>query len=127
MKENIYNNYCFKCGNSFIAEGKMNTKCQDCEMEELYQTSIMSNWILIESNDYFYIIKEVKDSRKTPILHICSKLSRDEIGLIKWYGAWRKFCFFPNPETICDEKCLTSLNEFLIKYNKDWREKKNGE
>lgn len=125
MEENIYDNHCFKCGKTFQAEGKWNTKCSDCELEKMYQTSIMANWILVLSNEYFYIIKEVKDNRKTPILHICSKLSRNEIGIIKWYGAWRKFCFFPHPDTIWDEKCLTALNNFLIQYNKDWRENKN--
>lgn len=123
MEENLYNNYCIKCGNSFVAKGKFNTVCPDCEQEDLYRTSLMSNWILSENNEYFSIIKEKLDGRKTPILHICSKLSNDEIGIIKWYGAWRKFCFFPNPDTIWDEKCLTKLNNFLIQYNKDWRKK----
>ena len=121
MEENIYDNHCFKCGNSFIAEGKMNTECPDCELEELYKTSVMADWTLIGNSDYFYIVKEKRDDRKTPILHIFSKKSNDEIGLIKWYGAWRKFCFFPNSETVWDEKCLDELNKFLIEYNEDWR------
>lgn len=125
MEENVYNNYCFKCGETFQAKGKWNSVCPDCEVEELYQSKTMANWTLIEDNEYIYIIKETQVNRKTPILHICSKLSRDEIGIIKWYGAWRKFCFFPYPETIWDEKCLMALNNFLIQYNKDWREK-NG-
>ena len=29
MQENVYNNYCFKCGETFVAEGKLNTVCPD--------------------------------------------------------------------------------------------------
>ena len=94
-------------------------------MESYYENKLACQWILASNNDYFSILEEKLEGRKTPILHICSKLSGNEIGEIKWYGAWRKFCFFPNKDTIWDDKCLTSLNEFLIQYNKDWRNR-NG-
>ena len=86
-------------------------------MDELYQTSVMSNWILAANNDYFSIIEERVNGRKTPIYHICSKRSKDEIGQIKWYGAWRKYCFFPNGETIWDNKCLEKIIDFLQELN----------
>ena len=117
MQENVYNNCCFKCGETFVAEGKLNTVYPDCKMDELYQTSVMSNWILAANNDYFSIIEERVNGRKTPIYHICSKRSKDEIGQIKWYGAWRKYCFFPNGETIWDNKCLEKIMDFLQELN----------
>lgn len=44
-------------------------------------------------------------------------LSKDEIGQIKWYGAWRKFCFYPNGDTIWDNKCLEQIIAFLNQVN----------
>lgn len=126
MQENVYNNYCFKCGETFVAEGKLNTVCPDCKINELYQTSVMSNWILAANNDYFSIIEERVNGRKTPIYHICSKRSKDEIGQIKWYGAWRKYCFFPNADTIWDNKCLNNINSFLEEINVS-KKKQKGE
>ena len=81
-------------------------------MEDYYQLDILSQWILVD-NDYFTILEERLVNRKTPIYHIISKHSKDEIGLIKWYGAWRKYCFFPNSNTIWDNKCLNEILNFL--------------
>lgn len=93
---------------------------------ENYNSIIFSNWIIVD-NTFFTILRQELANRKTPIYHIYSKTSKDEIGQIKWYGAWRKFCFFPNEETIWDSKCLNSLMEFLDEINKDYRKeiKKN--
>ena len=72
--------------------------------------------------DYFMISEEVVEGRKTSILHIHSNQGH-YLGDIKWYGAWRKFCFYPIQETIWDNKCLSELLNFLEQYNKEWRNK----
>ena len=79
---------------------------------------------LIFMGDYFKLYEEYLDNRKTPIYHIESMLSKDEIGQIKWYGAWRKFCFYPNGDTIWDNKCLEQIIAFLNQVN---TKKKNKE
>ena len=75
---------------------------------KIFDNVIVSNWIVYQS-EYIEIVSETIEKRKTPIYHIYSKHSNDEIGIIKWYGAWRKYCFFPNEDTIWDKKCLEQM------------------
>lgn len=37
----------------------------------------------------------------------------DFIGVIKWHGAWRKYCFFPHGDTVWDSKCLNEILTFI--------------
>lgn len=71
---------------------------------------------------YFFIVKEIILNKKTPILYIFSN-DKTLLGNIKWYGAWRKFCFYPNKDSIWDNYCLNDLTNFLEQYNKEWRQK----
>lgn len=122
IEENVYNKLCLSCGKTFIGKGQdVYGLCQDCKNNQQYESKVMSDWI-VASNNYFLIIKMCIDGRKTPMYHIWSKTSLSDIGIIKWYGAWRKFCFFPIEDTIWDSKCLSNIIEFLDKINKDYRE-----
>ena len=93
--------------------------------DNYYIPQIMSQWIIV-TNEYFVILEERPEKRKTSIYHIFSNKSRDEIWLIKWYGAWRKYCFFPNADTIWDNKCLNNINSFLEEINVS-KKKQKGE
>lgn len=35
-----------------------------------------------------------------------------DIGIVKWYGPWRKYCFFPTPETVYEWVCLRDIARF---------------
>ena len=35
-----------------------------------------------------------------------------QIGMVKWYGPWRKYCFFPMPETVYEQVCLRDIARF---------------
>ena len=32
---------------------------------------------------------------------------------MRWYGAWRQYCFFPYPETVFSAGCLKDVQEFI--------------
>lgn len=70
---------------------------------------------------YLLIYKKNVEGRKTPILEI-KNWDDIQLGEIKWYPAWRKFCFYTIKDTIWDSKCLVELVNFINKYNKEWRE-----
>lgn len=80
------------------------------------------NKVVYEGN-YFIITEKKLEGRKTPILNIIGSYG-DDLGEIKWYGAWRKFCFYPNSNTIWDNKCLEELLNFITEYNSKWRSSK---
>ena len=44
------------------------------------------------------------------------------LGVIKWFGRWRKYSFFPEPGCVFEEKCLADISEFMTKRTKDHRD-----
>lgn len=36
-----------------------------------------------------------------------------ELGVIKWFGRWRKYAFFPRADCVFDSKCLAEIEEFI--------------
>lgn len=34
------------------------------------------------------------------------------IGRVSWWGAWRSYAFFPNPQTLYEPQCLRDLAAF---------------
>lgn len=118
-----YNKTCIYCGKTFaIKEETPIDICGNCKYDvpQMYKCEVLGQPIILQ-NEYFKIIREDLANRKTPIYHI-ETLDGVSLGEIKWYGAWRKFCFFPNVDTIWDNKCLTFIIKFLDESNKKWRE-----
>lgn len=35
-----------------------------------------------------------------------------ELGVVKWYGAWRKYAFFPASGTLFEHDCLRQIASF---------------
>lgn len=73
---------------------------------------------MLES-EFIYVEKIELPKRKTPIYKLFSMSNQDiKLGEIKWFGAWRQYCFYPEGNTIFDRKCLTYINNFLEEVNK---------
>ena len=80
---------------------------------------------VIYEGEYFKISEHIVQNRKTPILNIFSNYGYC-LGEIKWYGPWRKFCFYPEKQTIWDNKCLNELQTFLSLYQTSYKQKTKG-
>jgi hypothetical protein len=49
------------------------------------------------------------ESGKTKIWRVsCGQ----ELGLIKWFAAWRRYVFVPVDRTVYDASCLTEVSNF---------------
>lgn len=61
----------------------------------------------------------VNDTGKTFVYQIVSKTgwvcSEYVLGHIKWYGAWRQYCFMPSPGMVFNESCLQDIRVFINK------------
>jgi len=64
----------------------------------------MSRWIKM-------VLLEEKP--KTNVWSIQTIESGLEIGIIKWRPSWRKYCFFPDNETVFEEDCLRDIANFI--------------
>lgn len=52
-------------------------------------------------------------SGKTEIHSVNSRSSGAILGVIKWYGAWRQYCFFPANDTIFNRGCMEDINDYI--------------
>lgn len=78
-------------------------------------------------SQYFMVIEQVSVGKKTHTYLIFTKDDRTAIGAIRWHGAWRKYCFFPEGTSVWDSTCLNDVIKFLSKVNKQYKEfKKNA-
>lgn len=54
-----------------------------------------------------------KQNPKTSIWLVIAKDGDMPLGEIRWWGRWRKYAFFPNPETLYENTCLRDIAEFI--------------
>ena len=57
---------------------------------------------------------------KTQLWQVRSKSSNELLAEIKWYGAWRQYCFFPL-NALFNSTCLDDIKKFLDKLNEEHR------
>jgi hypothetical protein len=65
---------------------------------------------------YKYIhFEEIPLPRKTSTWSIRNNKSGSLLGVIKWYGPWRQYCFFPSSygEVVFNKGCLEDINDFI--------------
>ena len=38
--------------------------------------------------------------------------SKHSLGEIRWFGRWRKYCFYPRTDTLFEQTCLRDIADF---------------
>lgn len=71
----------------------------------------MSKWIHFEP-------VPVPPDRKTSVWNVFTNGSEKEVGglflgKISWWGAWRKYAFFPKDNTLYETTCLRDIAQFI--------------
>ena len=54
-----------------------------------------------------------KQKRITKWFTVYNEVTKDDIGEIKWNGAWRQYCFYPDYSTHWARGCLKEIVEFM--------------
>lgn len=70
---------------------------------------------------------EVPSNKKTLTYEVVSKEGAGSLGVIKWYAPWRKYSFFPNPDTLYETRCLTDIVDFIKQLTEDRKIQKQNE
>ena len=50
---------------------------------------------------------------KTKVIKVMSKLHGNTLGVIKWFGRWRQYGFFPESETVFNMECLNDIQSYI--------------
>lgn len=56
--------------------------------------------------------------RKTGVWIVRSVRSGTTLGVIRWYGPWRQYCFFPTSATIFNTDCLVGIADRIQTCNR---------
>lgn len=66
------------------------------------------------TNESYIQFVQQASTGKTEIHHVMTKGDEPfRLGTIKWHGAWRRYCFFTEPDTIFDCNCLQEIMDFI--------------
>ena len=62
-------------------------------------------------SEYIEFIK-VGDTGKTKLFDV-RRLGGATLGMVKWYGPWRQYTFFPAHATVWNNECLNTIITFI--------------
>lgn len=58
----------------------------------------------------------VEKKKKTNVYCVIQKQNLElALGFIKWFPAWRRYCFYPEEGIVFDASCLKSIVKFIEK------------
>lgn len=66
----------------------------------------MSKWIK-------FIAYPPERNNKLFSFRVAIKKTDITLGWIKWYGPFRQFSFFPEPDRVFDKTCLQDITDFI--------------
>ena len=56
---------------------------------------------------------QIEDTGKTKVWEVQNSHQGTRVGIIKWNGGWRKYCFYPYDCTVFDTRCMKRIAEFM--------------
>ena len=71
-------------------------------------------------NKYKYIEFIIKEQKpKTKVFSCLNINNQYELGIVKWHGPWRQYCYFPTTAAMYSQGCMKDISSFI-------KELKNG-
>jgi hypothetical protein len=61
--------------------------------------------------------------RKTETWVVKTLQGAVRLGIVKWFGPWRQYSFFPDPETAWERECLRTVADFCERSTLEYRGK----
>jgi hypothetical protein len=62
---------------------------------------------------YMKFCKDDFHTGKTEIWYVYNIRSENRLGTIKWYGAWRQYCFYPESDCVFNKDCMNDIIKFI--------------
>lgn len=70
-----------------------------------------------------YIKFELLEQKpKTQVFQVVNIHNGSILGIIKWYGQWRQYVFYPNADCLFSEGCMTDIINFMRNLMKKHRD-----
>ena len=64
--------------------------------------------------DYLRFVEKPRPTgRKTGIYSCRNRKSDTELGIVRWHGPWRRYCYFPTVQAVYSGGCLEDIADFI--------------
>jgi hypothetical protein len=70
---------------------------------------------------------DLKDGRKTKVWAVMTLDRTNCLGRVGWFSPWRRYCYFPHPNTVYEEDCLELIAQWCkakTKEHKEWQRRR---
>ena len=74
----------------------------------------------------FITFEPLAPNPNTKVWAVVAKDGGAPLGKVKWFGRWRKYSFFAEPDTIFEEHCLRDIANFCQNQTVEHRAEKRG-
>ena len=64
-------------------------------------------------HQYKHIRFVLIDKKPKTSVWSCRNRHGQSLGLVKWYGPWRQYCYFANTDAVYSRSCLADMAAFL--------------
>jgi hypothetical protein len=68
----------------------------------------------MSADDFIFFEDEPNPGRKTRVVLVRNRRSGEELGKVRWYGAWRQYCFYPASLTIFNITCMARIGDEML-------------
>lgn len=72
-------------------------------------------------NPTYLAFQPIPTSGTTKAWEVYNVVHGSHIGVIRWFGRWRQYCFFPNDQTVFHHGCLSDIAKFVLNATNEWR------
>ena len=62
---------------------------------------------------------ETEKKAKTSVFSCRTNSNDTELGQVKWYPAWRQYCYFSTTHAVYSVGCLRDIEKFIVSTNED--------
>ena len=62
-----------------------------------------------------FVKRATTDKRITSVWRCKNRKSGQELGIVRWYAPWRKYCYFPTSQAVYSPGCLEDIADFISK------------
>lgn len=61
---------------------------------------------------------EAPPKPKTRVWRVINRHDEIPVGFVAWFGRWRKYAFYPKPETVFEQVCLREIAGFCERHTR---------
>jgi len=67
----------------------------------------MAKWVVF--------VEDSDPKQKTKKFLVCNKDNGSYLGVVKWFGSFRQYSFFPESDCVFEKTCMRDIADFMDK------------